>query len=92
MKVIGQNLVGRRVREIRMKAGLTQEALAARCQTQGWDISRGTFSKIEAGLRRVNDAEVVILARTLRCTVADLMEGFTIKAVIAVVRNSESAN
>ena len=74
-----------------MKAGLTQEALAARCQTQGWDISRGTFSKIESGLRRVNDAEVVILAKTLRCTVAELLEGFSTRAVIAVVRNSGGA-
>ncbi len=67
-----QNLVGPQVRRLRMEAGLSQEALAAKLQLAGWDLSRGGLSKIEACLRRVNDAELWILAKTLSRPLADL--------------------
>ena len=38
----------------------------------GWDLSRAGLSKIEARLRRVNDAELVVLARVLKCGVGEL--------------------
>ena len=50
-----------------MEAGLSQEALSAKLQIAGWDISRGGLSKIEAGLRRVNDAELLVLSIALGC-------------------------
>ena len=51
-----KNLVGKRVQEARQKfkPPLSQEALAARLELDGWKISRGTLSKIEAGIRQVN--------------------------------------
>lgn len=67
-----QNIVGPVVRRVRVEAGLSQEKLAARIQLKGWDLSRGGLSKIEAGLRRVNDAELLMLARALSCGVQDL--------------------
>lgn len=67
-----QNLVGPQVRRLRSGAGLSQDALAARLQMAGWDLSRAGLSKIESGLRRVNDAELWMLARALSCGVADL--------------------
>lgn len=67
-----QNLVGPQVRRLRMEAGLSQEALAARLQIAGWDLSRGGLSKIEAGLRRVNDAEVWILAVAFGITLREI--------------------
>lgn len=82
-------MVGNRIRKFRMEAALSQEELAARCQAAGWDVSRGTFAKIEAGLRRVNDAEVVILAKVLKLSVADLLEGFPAKEIVAVVRQGD---
>lgn len=75
---------------IRMSEGLSQEMLAARCGTAGWDVSRGTFAKIEAGLRRVNDAELLILAKALRRPVADLFEGIPVKSAVAVLRQGNS--
>lgn len=62
-----QNLVGPQVRRLRMAGGLSQEALAAKLQLAGWDISRAGLSKIEARLRRVNDAEAYQLAKVLGC-------------------------
>ena len=67
-----QNVVGDQVRRFRSAKDWSQEALAARCQLLGWDISRGTLSKIEAGLRRVTDAEVFLLAKVLDRPLADL--------------------
>ena len=55
-----------------MAAGLSQEALAAKLQVAGWDLTRGGLSKIEARLRRVNDAELLVLAKVLKCAVAEL--------------------
>jgi len=86
-----KNLVGSRVRKRRLELDITQDAFAARCQTAGWDLSRGTFSKIEAGLRRVNDAEVVLLAKILKCPVGDLLEEFPKSSIIAVARNGNTA-
>jgi transcriptional regulator with XRE-family HTH domain len=68
---------------------MSQETLAAKCGAAGWDISRGTYSKIESGHRRVNDAEVVILAKALRCAVTDLLEGHPKKSVMTVLRHGE---
>lgn len=68
-----KNIAGREVQRIRMKQGLSQEALAAQCQRAGWDISRATLSKIEAGLRCVSDVEIVLLAHILKCTPGELL-------------------
>jgi transcriptional regulator with XRE-family HTH domain len=67
-----QNIIGPTVRKLRMAAGLSQEALAAKLQVAGWDLTRGGLSKIEARLRRVNDAELLVVAKVLKCGVADL--------------------
>jgi transcriptional regulator with XRE-family HTH domain len=67
-----QNLVGSQVRRLRIDAGLSQEALATRLQLAGWDLSRGGLSKIEACLRRVNDAELWMLTKVLSCSLTDL--------------------
>jgi transcriptional regulator with XRE-family HTH domain len=65
-----QNIVGPQVRKLRFQAGITQEALAARCGILGWDLSRGTLSKIEAQLRCVTDMELDLLAQALRVQIA----------------------
>ena len=63
-----KNIVAKRVQEARHKSKppLSQEALAVRLELDGWKISRGTLSKIEAGIRQVTDFEVMVLARTLK--------------------------
>ncbi len=81
-----KNIVGANVRKRRVAAGMSQEALAAHLQTAGWDLSRAGLSKVEAGLRLVIDAEVVVLSKVLRCTPLDLLTGVNPKSVIGVVR------
>ncbi|MBE0544127.1 MAG: helix-turn-helix transcriptional regulator [Verrucomicrobia bacterium] len=70
-----QNIVGPQVRRLRYQQGLKQEDLAARCGVLGWDLSRGTLSKIEAQLRCVTDAELEILAKALRVEIIALYPG-----------------
>ncbi len=57
------NVVGKNIKRLRESQELTQSELTARCNLQEWDISRGTLAKIEAGVRRVTDIEVVLLAK-----------------------------
>lgn len=59
------NIVGPQIRERRNELRLTQEELAAKCQLNGLDISRGTLSQIEARLRCVTDDELLAIAITL---------------------------
>lgn len=66
------NIIGPKVRQIRESQGMTQEALAARCNVLKWTISRGTLAKIEAQVRRVTDEEVGFLARALKVNIEQL--------------------
>lgn len=61
------------------------DRLAAKLQLAGWDLSRAGLSKIEAGLRRVNDAETWMLARVLGCPLPDLYPARA-NGVLAVLR------
>jgi transcriptional regulator with XRE-family HTH domain len=85
MAANSQNLVGPQVRRLRTAAGLSQEALAAKLQLAGWDLSRGGLSKIEARLRRVNDAELWVLAKALSCPMAALFPARP-KLLVTVLR------
>ena len=63
-----QNIIGPHVRRLRVESGFSQDALAAKCQRIGWALTRGTLAKIEARVRLVNDAEVLLLAHALEVT------------------------
>jgi transcriptional regulator with XRE-family HTH domain len=66
------NMIGREVARIRFQQGLTQDALAARCQLAAWEIERGTLAKIESEIRQVTDFEVWQLATVLKVDVGQL--------------------
>jgi len=50
----------------------TQEALAARLQVEGWDVSRESLAKLESQFRRVPDCELLFLAKVLTVGVMEL--------------------
>ena len=58
--------IGRNIQKARIAANLTQEQLAAKLQVHGCDISRGTLSKIEVGLRRINAFEIKAIKEILK--------------------------
>ena len=66
------NITGRQIAKLRTEKSLSQDSLAAKCQRAGWDISRGTLAKIEAGVRCVSDAELLLLAKALEVSVSEL--------------------
>ncbi len=81
-----QNLIGDRVRKMREARSLTQDQLAAACQRMGWDVSRVSVTKIETGVRAVNDGEVVVLAAALKSTPGELLNPVRVAKAVGVVR------
>ncbi len=60
------NLCGERVREVRLRMGLSQEELAAKLQLAGLQLGQMAVSRIETGKRVVPDFELPVLAEVLR--------------------------
>ena len=83
------NLVGPRVHQLRSAQGLTQAALVAKCNLIGWDVSRSTLSKVEYGIRRVNDAEVILLATALGGKLDDLYFQASPEEAVSCARHSK---
>ena len=59
------NIVGQRLRELRLKRGYTLARLAAKCGILGWDVTGGTLAKIETRQRSAYDCELFILKKAL---------------------------
>ena len=69
--------VGANVRALRIKAELTQEALAAKLQLAGCDVTRSAIAKIEVGQRHLYPDEVILLQKILNTTFEEI---FSIEA------------
>ena len=70
-----KNVIGVRIRELRINRSLTQKALAEQLQLQGHEFSDLTILRIEQGSRFVPDYEVVILADFFNVSVQYLLLG-----------------
>lgn len=57
--------IGENIRALRLRAGLTQEALAAKLQLAGCDVTRSAVAKIEVGQRHLYPDEVILLREIL---------------------------
>ena len=66
-KRIGENL-----RDLREKAGLTQEMMAAKLQVNGCDITRSAVAKIEVGQRHLYPDEIILFKTILNTTYEDI--------------------
>lgn len=69
------NIVGPQVRRLRVARDLSQPQLCAKCQLRGYDLSRVGLSKLEARLRYVTDAEIIMLAEVLGVAYPELFPG-----------------
>ncbi len=67
-------VVGKRIRALRMKKGITQDALAAKLQVLGCDISRAAISKIESGARHIYLYELKFIKQVLNVDYNDLLK------------------
>lgn len=57
--------VGNNIHNIREKAKITQEQLAAQLQLRGCDITRSAVAKIEVGQRHLYPDEVILIKEIL---------------------------
>ncbi len=60
--------VGNNIRTIRERQGMTQEALAAKLQLAGCDITRSAVAKIEVGQRHLYPDEIILIREILNTT------------------------
>lgn len=68
------NVSGDRIRELRLRARLSQSTLAAKMQTEGVIVEQDVISRIESGSRLVTDYELLALTRIFH-TSADWIIG-----------------
>ena len=68
-----KNIIGEKIRSLRLKHGMKQKALAEQLQLAGYEFSDLTILRIENGTRFVPDYELKALAQVLRVTYEDLL-------------------
>ena len=61
MNIDVEKKIGKNIRNLREKAKLTQEELAAQLQLHGCDITRSAVAKIEVGQRHLYPDEIILL-------------------------------
>ena len=66
-----KNMVGDKIRELRLKKHLSQQQLADRLETIAIYICRGSISRIEEGSRTVTDIELYGLSQILETPIQD---------------------
>ena len=69
-----KNIIGSKVKKLRLAMGLSQAKLAAQLQLQGMECSDLTVLRIEQGKRFVPDYEVAIISGFFGITADELLE------------------
>ncbi|MFR3979896.1 MAG: helix-turn-helix domain-containing protein [Oscillospiraceae bacterium] len=64
--------IGHNIRQLREKAGVTQEWVAAQLQLNGCDITRSAIAKIEVGQRHLYPDEIILLRDILHTSYEDI--------------------
>lgn len=72
MNKVTEKRVGNNIRELREKANMTQEELAARLQLRGCDITRSAIAKIEVGQRHLYPDEIILIRQILNVSYEDI--------------------
>ena len=64
--------IGHNIRQLREKAGVTQEWVAAQLQLNGCDITRSAIAKIEVGQRHLYPDEIILLRDILHTSYEEI--------------------
>ena len=73
MKQQIEKQIGANIRALREQAGITQDALAAKLQLAGCDITRSAVAKIEVGQRHLYPDELIRIKEILRVSYDDIL-------------------
>jgi transcriptional regulator with XRE-family HTH domain len=74
MDVRKKNIAGKRIKEIRLRLGLSQDQLSGRLAKLRITIDRAGISKIETGIRGVYDFELRAFSKILKVSADWLLE------------------
>ena len=66
--------VGRNIRTLRERAGLTQDLLAAKLQLAGCDVTRSAIAKIEVGQRHLYPDEILLWKELLGVSFEEIFD------------------
>lgn len=70
-----KNLIGGKVKTLRIKLGMSQQLLSNKLELEGVYVCRGSVSRIEDCSRTVTDIELYAIAKVLGVSAADLLPG-----------------
>ena len=68
------NMIGGRVRELRIRKGMSQQMLSNKLETLAIYVCRGSVSRIEDKQRTVTDIELYGLSKVLDVPISELFE------------------
>lgn len=68
-----KNIIGSKIKQLRVSKNLTQKALAEKLQLEGYEFSDLTILRIEQGKRFVPDYEVAVLAKFFNVSTDELL-------------------
>ena len=66
--------IGLNIRNLRERAGMTQDILAVKLQILGCDITRSAVAKIEVGQRHIYPDEIIKLKQILKVEYSDILD------------------
>lgn len=74
MNIEIERKIGKNIRALREKCGLTQEQVAAKLQVGGCDITRSSVAKIEVGQRHLYPDEIILLKDIFNVKYEDILD------------------
>lgn len=69
-----QNMVGPRIKQLRIEKGMTQKTLAERLETLAVYVCRGSISRIEEQKRTITDIELAGIAEVLQVDISEFFK------------------
>ncbi len=73
MNLTIEKKVGENIRNLRIKANMTQEMLGAKLQLEGCDLTRSAIAKIEVGQRHLYPDEIILIRKILKTTYEEIL-------------------
>ena len=69
-----ENIVGKKIENLRKSLGIDQKDFVARIQVLGVNIDDSSYSKLEGQIRKISDRELYAIAKALNVTIDSLFE------------------